>query len=280
MTAKPISLPPVRARRLWLHAQRLDSRDPFGAGPAATAAAVAHLGYVQIDTINVIERAHHHILFSRIPGYRGADLGAAQSADKSVFEYWAHALAYIPTADIAHYTAQMRAYRREPMKWYAGVGTIDVNRVVRLIHDGGPLSIRDVEDDVLVEKDHPWASRKPSKAALQRAFFEGRLAISGREGMLKTYELMERHFGWTTLPKSATANQTAAYLLDRALRSQGLVNGASVMHPKLRFSPEIAAIVERRVRRKELLPLEVDGEIFYAEPAALDADAPEPGLTH
>ena len=50
------------ARRLWLRAQRLDAAAPFGAGPAATRAAVEHLGYVQIDTINVIERAHHHIL--------------------------------------------------------------------------------------------------------------------------------------------------------------------------------------------------------------------------
>src|SRR3954447_8011588 len=62
------------ARRLWLHAQRLDTRMPFGEGPEATAAAVEHLGYVQIDTINVIERAHHHTLWARIPTYRREDL--------------------------------------------------------------------------------------------------------------------------------------------------------------------------------------------------------------
>ena len=56
------------ARRLWLYAQRLDTRTPFGEGPGATAAAVLHLGYVQIDTINVIERAHHHILWTRQRG--------------------------------------------------------------------------------------------------------------------------------------------------------------------------------------------------------------------
>ena len=59
---KPVSLIPIEARRIWLRAQRLDTPAPFGEGPQATAAAVAHLGYVQIDTINVIERCHHHIL--------------------------------------------------------------------------------------------------------------------------------------------------------------------------------------------------------------------------
>ena len=64
------------------------------------AAAVEHLGYVQIDTINVIERCHHHILWNRIPDYRRADLRQAQSVDKSVFEYWTHALSYVPAKDL------------------------------------------------------------------------------------------------------------------------------------------------------------------------------------
>ena len=81
----------AEARRIWLRAQRLDTPMPFGEGPQATAAAVEQLGYVQIDTINVIERCHHHILFTRIPAYRRADLRQAQSIDKSVFEYWTHA---------------------------------------------------------------------------------------------------------------------------------------------------------------------------------------------
>ena len=64
----PYPLTSAEARRIWLRAQRLDTPAPFGEGPPATAAAVEHLGYVQIDTINVIERCHHHILWTRIPG--------------------------------------------------------------------------------------------------------------------------------------------------------------------------------------------------------------------
>jgi len=67
---KPLLLALPDARKIWLRAQRLDMREPFGGGPGATRAAIEHLGYVQIDTINVIERSHHHILYTRIPDYR------------------------------------------------------------------------------------------------------------------------------------------------------------------------------------------------------------------
>ena len=83
----PRPLSKAEARRIWLHAQRLETREPFGSGPQAVAAAVDHLGYVQIDTIHVIERSHHHILYSRVPAYARADLRQAQCLDKSVFEY-------------------------------------------------------------------------------------------------------------------------------------------------------------------------------------------------
>jgi uncharacterized protein len=66
----PFTLAKAQARNIWLRAQRLDSLAPFGDGPEATRLAVEHLGYVQIDTIHVIERSHHHILWSRIPAYR------------------------------------------------------------------------------------------------------------------------------------------------------------------------------------------------------------------
>jgi uncharacterized protein YcaQ len=92
--ANPVSLSISRSRSIWLRAQRLDVRAPFGGGAEATRGAIEHLGYVQIDTINVIERCHHHILFTRIPEYRREHLHQAQSVDKTVFEYWTHALSY------------------------------------------------------------------------------------------------------------------------------------------------------------------------------------------
>ncbi|CDP52930.1 putative cytoplasmic protein [Devosia sp. DBB001] len=273
------TITPSQARRIWLHAQRLDEAAPFGEGPEATRLAVEHLGYVQIDTINVIERSHHHILFSRIPGYRRGDLRQAQSMDKSVFEYWTHALSYVPTRDLRFFLPEMKRHKTEPSRWYADANPNDLKRMLRNIRKDGALSIRDIDDDELVEKDHPWASRKPSKRVLQLGFYNGDLTISERNGMVKTYELMERHFGWNQRPKAATDKQVAEYLLDRALRSQGLVSLESISYLEAKRKPVFKELIEGRVRRKQLVPVTIEGvekPQFWATPEVLDA-VPEPG---
>ncbi len=236
-TTKPHALGLSDARRIWLNAQRLDTAAPFGEGPPATRAAVEHLGYVQIDTINVIERCHHHILYTRVPAYQRSDLRHAQTVEKSVFEYWTHALSYVPTRDFRFYVAAMRRHRRDGHAWFGAVSAADLRKVMTLLRKEGALSIRDIEDDVLVEKHHPWASRKPSKRALQLAFFMGRVTISERTGMLKTYDLIDRHFGWETSPKPASVRETAAHLLDRALRAQGVVSLNSVCYGDVSWKP-------------------------------------------
>jgi len=249
----------ARARQIWLQAQRLDAVAPFGDGPQATAAAVEHLGYVQIDTINVIERCHHHILWTRIPSYQREHLRQAQSIDKTVFEYWTHALSYIPAKDFRFFVAAMKRHKEEGHKWFASVSATDLRKVMKLIRNDGALTIRDIEDDVLVEKEHLWASRKPSKRALQLAFYTGALTISERNGMLKTYELMERHFGWDKPPKPASAKDAANYLLDRALRAQGIVSLDSICHLNASSKPAIREVIRARVRRKQLLPVALEG---------------------
>ena len=271
IASKTYALSKARARRIWLRAQRLETAAPFGDGPQATRAAVEHLGYVQIDTINVIERCHHHILFTRIPTYQRAHLHEAQSVDKTVFEYWTHALSYVPSRDIRFFIGAMQAYR--PNRWFGAVTRQDVHKVVALIRKGGPLTIRDIDDDVLVEKVHPWASRKPSKRALQVAFYRGLVTINARSGMLKSYELMDRHFGWEERPRPASERQFVHYLFERGLRAQGLISVESVCHQDARRKPAMRQLIEARVRRGELVPvaLEAAGKLeHWARPADLE----------
>ena len=255
---------------------------PFGSGPEATRQAIEHLGYVQIDTINVIERCHHHILYTRIPDYRRADLVQAQSIDKSVFEYWTHALAYVPTGDYAYYIPAMRQRRDKLTSWLGTVDPKDYRALVRRIRDEGPLSIRDIDDDVLVEKDHLWASRKPSKRVLQYGFYTGELTISARAGMLKTYELADRHFGWPKRPRPATEGQYAAYLLARALRSQGIVSLDSVCYGELSRKKAVAAQIETAVRARRLVPVHLEGAEkaqHWVAAEALDAQSEAPTVS-
>jgi uncharacterized protein YcaQ len=280
---KPVSMTKAAARYAWLKAQRLDTETPFGEGPAATAAAVEHLGYVQIDTINVIERCHHHILWNRIPAYRRADLRQAQSVDKSIFEYWTHALSYVPAKDLRFFIPAMKLHKREGHRWFKEVKPADVRKVMRLLKKDGALTIRDIDDDVLVEKVHAWASRKPSKRALQLAFYTGAVTISERNGMLKTYELIERHFGWDRPPKPAAPREITEYLLDRALRAQGLVSLDSICHLDAPSKPSVRRLIEAMVRRHELVPIAVEGagkQEHWARPEALDPNGDALDLVH
>jgi uncharacterized protein YcaQ len=146
--------------------------------------------------------------------------------------------------------------------------------VLGRIRRNGALTIRDIDDDELREKDHEWASRKPSKRALQLAFYRGVLTVSRREGMLKTYELMTRHFGWDRLPKAAAESERSNYLLDRALRAQGVVSLDSICHLAASHKSAIRQLIERRVRRKELVPVAIEEagkQEHWVRPETLEA---------
>jgi uncharacterized protein YcaQ len=273
-----IQLPSATARRIWLHAQRLDTTEPFGSGPDATPAAVAHLGYLQIDTIYVIERSHHHILHTRIPSYRREHLHRAQSIDKTIFEYWTHALSYLPTESLRFYVRSMRRDWQRRVIWYGKVSDGDLRRVVSRIRRHGAITMRDVDSDVRVDKDYAWASRKPSKRVLEAAFFKGLVTISQRAGMLKTYELLTRHFNWDRLPRAAKETETLNYLLDRALRSQGVVSVDSICYQDAPRKPAMRRLLESRVRRRELIPVHVGSagwSLHWVRPETLEA-IPEP----
>jgi hypothetical protein len=263
------------AKAIWLRAQRLDADAPFGSGPQATPAAIRHLGYVQIDTIHVIERCHHHILHTRIPDYRREHLDQAQAVERSVFEYWTHALAYLPVDDFRYYVRAMRQGPRAHGRWFASVTAGDLRRVLGRIRRGGELTIRDIDDDELVEKSHPWASRKPSKRALQLAFFKGLVTISRRTGMLKSYELTTRHFGWERLPGMASEREVLEHVLERALRSQGLVSLDSVCYGGIASRPAVRRLIEAKARRGQLVPVDFEGAgacQHWALPETLDSN--------
>jgi hypothetical protein len=94
---------------------------------------------------------------------------------------------------------------------------------------------------------------------LQRAFYRGDLTVSARSGMVKTYELMDRHFGWDRRPAAASEPQVLGYLLDRALRSQGVVSLDSICHLDAPRKAAIRRLIDARVRHKTLLPAAIEG---------------------
>ena len=119
-----------------------------------------------------------------------------------MFEYWTHALSYVPTRDMRFFVGAMKREWQRRSAWFAAVKPQDLRKVLTRI------SKQRRADDPRHRRRRAggegprWASRKPSKRALQLAFYRGMVTVSQRTGMLKTYELMDRHFGWDRPPKA------------------------------------------------------------------------------
>ena len=139
---------------------------------------------------------------------------------KSVFEYWTHALAYVPTRDYRFFIGDMKRRRKSPPYWFGSVKAGDLSRVVRLIRRHGPLTIRDFEDEVLIDHAHAWVSRKPSKLALQVAFFGGILTVAGGTEC-QDLRAPDRHFGWKQRPSPRANGNSGLYADAGTARASG-----------------------------------------------------------
>jgi uncharacterized protein len=274
----------IQARNIWIAAQKLNEKKPFGLGAQAVAQAVQHLGYVQIDTINVIERCHHHILYNRIPNYKKEFLHEAQTLDKSIFEYWTHALSFVSTADYPYFMPLMKQFENNPRFWYASVTQEDEAKVLRILKKEGAISIRDIKDDVLVEKEHEWGSAKPSKKALQKGFYSGKFVVSAREGILKKYDLRDRHFGWDKKPKAASEKDYAEYIIRRALKAQGVISLDSTCYLENSMKKTVQQLFEKKIKTGELLQVDIEDcnkVTHFCRPEILNGKInKQSGLTH
>ena len=137
----------AQARRLALRGQGLDGSWAPPAGKEGVAQAIERLGYVQIDTIAVVERAHHHTLWSRCPDYAPAMLDELQNPDRRIFEYWWRSGAsYLPMADYRYHRLRMIAHAQgdHVQEWFAKNTELE-RAVLERIRQEGPLTSGDFE---------------------------------------------------------------------------------------------------------------------------------------
>lgn len=158
------------------------------------AAAIERLGYVQVDSIRTVERAHHQILFSRNHAYRPSDLPKVTEKRRLTFENWTHDAAILPIAYFPYWRHRFEREReRLQSRWWrsrAPTGfSDDLDRVLAHIRDSGPALARDFEGD---KPSTGWWDWHPSKTALEYLWRTGDLAIARREGFQKVYDLSER----------------------------------------------------------------------------------------
>jgi uncharacterized protein YcaQ len=135
-----------QARHIALECQGLARVDTFGHGKQGALNAIEHLGYIQIDTIAVVERAHHHVFWSRVSDYRPSLLDELLEKDRAVYEYWSHALPYLPIKNFRFSLPRMKDTRKKTPYWGELKSRVDMRRVLNRIRREGALRILDFEE--------------------------------------------------------------------------------------------------------------------------------------
>lgn len=251
------------ARKIQLHSQGLRTRQPFGAGKAAVVSALQKIGYVQIDTISVVQRAHHHVIWSRVPDYQLSWLHDLQAHDKEIFEYWSHAAAYLPIKDFRFCLPRMMRFRNGEKHWWEKDKKM-IKFVFDQIQKNGPMLARDFEN-TSKKKSGPWFDRTPAKKALEYLFQEGRLVISERRGFQKLYEVADRFLPKDIDKTLPTEKEFARHLIERSLLANGVSTAKEIAYLRKGLAPVVLRALGELENQKLVKKVSISGmkEDFY-----------------
>ena len=273
--AEPPAAPPLgKLRRIALARQGLLRQAPFGRGEGAVLRTIEQLGYVQIDTISVVARAHHHVLHTRVENYRPAMLDTLLQKRK-VHDYWAHAAAFLPMDAYRFALPFMARFRDGRHPWSKRRDPTMMARVLDRIRLDGPLRGRDFE----TPKGHQngWWEWKPAKQALEQLFMQGDLMVIGREGLEKRFDLTERALPAHVDTRFPTVAEQADHLVTGALRAHGFVTLKHAVHGRSgkALRTAVKANLDAAVTNDQLRAFRLpSGMVLYADPEVVDTNAP------
>ncbi len=275
-----------RLRRLALESQGLLKAQPFGRGMAGAQKAVSHLGYVQIDTISVVERAHHHVLHSRVPSFKPEMLNE-MLVNGDTFEYWSHAAAFLPMEDYRFSLPYKHAIKGGQTHWYKNPDQKLMKELLTRIRTDGPLRSRDITlspQDSDKTKRGGWWDLKPAKKALEQLYMQGDLMVCDRTGFQKQYDLTERVLPNHVNTKMPSVEELAQHLLDQQLRCHGLVSlkGLTYLRRNTELRKAMKVLVGEKLAQGELQQLLVNSEVsvdagsseYFIEAGALERRLP------
>ncbi|MAC79636.1 MAG: hypothetical protein CML66_16425 [Rhodobacteraceae bacterium] len=273
------------ARHLFLDRHAL-AETPSGPGKGADLAGlIDRLGFVQLDSVNTLARAHDMILFARRPAYRPRHLSRLY-ADGGLFEHWTHDAAVIPMGFYPHWQLRFaRDAERLPERWrnwhkhdFEG----EFETVLRHIRDNGPCGSGDLGGE---EKkgSSGWWDWHPSKTALEFLWRSGALTVTGRDGFQKRYDLTERVIEEGLRGHRPAPEQTVDWLCNGALDRLGFATSGELAAFWATVSPEEAkAWVTREAAAGRIVPAVVEGadgadrRVFVRPETLEDAPPPEP----
>ena len=264
----------VRLRRLALASQGLLQAQPFGRGLAGAREAVNHLGYVQLDTISVVERAHHHVLHSRVPKFEPA-MTNQLLLNGDVFEYWSHAAALLPIEDFRFSLPYKHALKSGQTHWYKNPDEKLMVELLARIRSEGPLRSRDIETKA--SNRAGWWDWKPAKKALEQLYMQGDLMVSRREGFQKTYDLTERVLPSHVDSTTPSVEAFARHLIDQQLRCHGLVSlkGLTYLRRNTGLRQAVKDLVAEELAQGTFEQVQVpNGYVFMMQAGALEQRLP------
>lgn len=214
------------------------------------------LSYIQIDSISVIERAHHHVLHSRIPNYKPELLNGALNQENGVFEYWSHAAAYLPMSDFRMSLFAKARLKQGPQLWFSRDDET-LARILKEVEQRGPLSSRDLKDNSHNSKG--WWNWKPAKKALEQLFLQGDLMVVQRKGMEKILDLSTRvipDLNSYTIPTQAEFVQ---YLLGNAIRQLGIFKPSEVLYQRPKaFKKDLEKLIAKGIETRGIIEVEIE----------------------
>jgi uncharacterized protein len=254
------------ASQIVLNTQLLDGSSKLQKGKKGTALIINKLSYVQIDTISVINRAHHHILWTRNSNYSEKHLHDLQAKDKLIFEYWTHAMSFIPMEDYRYSLPRMQNFKKPKSKWLKYRFTQSkkyLEPVLTRIKNEGQLSSSDFSNDT-GKRGGTWWDWKPAKTALEYLFWQGDLMISERKNFQKFYDLRERVLPDRVNTFMPTNSELSCYFVKRSVASLGVATEKEIlkfMQPGKSTVSDLQ-IVDRETMRKAINELLESGEII------------------
>jgi uncharacterized protein YcaQ len=260
------SLSRAQARRVALAAQGFLDRPHATPTLRTLSRTVLRTGVLQIDSVNVLQRAHYMPLFSRMGPYDTALLDRASGrAPRRLVEYWAHVAAFMPVDLWPHMQHRMRLYRDRGHPWMAGVDFELASSLLAELRDQGRRTARDLDDGLPRDKQHWGWNWSEAKKALEYLFLSGEVAVAGRNAQFeRVFDLPERVIPSAVLalptPSDADAHRE---LVRRAAISHGVATARDLRDyyrmPVAHVGPAIASLVEDG----ELVPVSVDGRPGY-----------------
>jgi hypothetical protein len=210
------------ARRLFLHCHGLAEAPEGPAKGAALHDLIDRIGFVQVDSINTVARAHHMILFARRQSYQPDALKALLERDRTLWEHWTHDASILPAVVFPHWKHRFARDRpRLVARWQGwqrdGFET-KFDEVLRQVADHGPVRSSEVGEGEARGKGG-WWDWHPSKAALEYLWRVGELSVTRRDGFQKVYDLTERvlhpHHSRPEPDEATTINWACQAALDR-----------------------------------------------------------------